>query len=217
MYKIYINSIPVFLTDTTVSTEDLRDRFNLLRIPYAYVYTSKKELSDFLDTLDHTLSIKAVHIRHDDIEELRKILFSFFKVLMAAGGVAINEQNDVLMIFRKGKWDLPKGKVENDEMIEQGALREMEEETGLKGLTIERKIKFFEGMQDCTIHTYWENGSRLIKLTYWFVMASRGLQDVVPQKEEGITRAIWVPKDDMATCFKNCWASVKDVIEASGW
>ena len=55
--------------------------------------------------------------------------------MIAGGGKVYNPKNEILFIFRNGKWDLPKGKAEAKETINLTALREVEEETGITGLS----------------------------------------------------------------------------------
>ncbi len=73
-----------------------------------------------------------------DLEKLKKAFFKLFKPVTAAGGLVENEKGEVLLIFRRGKWDLPKGKLDPGETIEQCAVREVEEETGLKNIELKK-------------------------------------------------------------------------------
>ena len=92
-----------------------------------------------------------------------KTLKSKIPVAKAGGGLVFNADGDVLFIFRNGKWDLPKGKAERKETIEETSIREVEEETGVKGLEIKKLL-------DTTYHIFKRNGRYKIKITYWFEM-----------------------------------------------
>ncbi len=114
--------------------------------------------------------------------------------MKAAGGVIIRQshgseriQREVLLIRRNGVWDLPKGKLESGESIDECAIREVEEETGVKPLQLLQPL--------CeTFHTYREDGTDIEKSTQWYLMSAEqedAFQDMVPQREAGITELRW--------------------------
>lgn len=108
------------------------------------------------------------------------------KEIVAGGGVVYRQRNqltEVLLIHRRSVWDLPKGKIEPDESIEQGALREVNEETGCGDLRIKFPLGFTE-------HKYLENGNYLRKKTWWFAIESRK-QELIPQQSEQIDALQW--------------------------
>src|SRR4051812_36809134 len=107
------------------------------------------------------------------------------KVIMAAGGVVENEKGELLLIFRKKHWDLPKGKLDEGETIEQCAIREVMEETGLKNI-------FLGELIDVTVHQYEENGDTITKKTAWYKMKGSSLDNLTPQTEEHIEEIKWV-------------------------
>ncbi len=143
---------------------------------------------------------------NEDLNKLKKAFFKHFKPVTAAGGLVENEKGEVLLIFRKGKWDLPKGKLDKGETIEQCAVREVEEETGLKDIVLKKLITI-------TYHTYDEFGKHILKDSHWYNMNVNGKQTIVPQTKEGITEIRWVKKKDLKDYFKNIFPSVKDVLE----
>ena len=112
-------------------------------------------------------------------------------LIKAAGGVVYNDNGQLLMIFRNGKWDLPKGKLEENEGIKECAIREVEEESGVRGLYITQKLID-------TYHTYELNGRKILKKTCWFEMRSSFNGILKPQIKEGITTACWVNKKDVS-------------------
>ncbi len=117
--------------------------------------------------------------------DFEKILQKF-TYIRAAGGWVINKNGEVLMIFRRGKWDLPKGKVENGELDEQAALREVWEETGIKAEIIDNQFI-------SVWHTYEMNGLQMLKETRWFRMTATTDQHLKPQTEEDIEFTGWEP------------------------
>lgn len=132
--------------------------------------------------------------------------FKKFSFIEASGGI-IEFQNKFLMIFRLGKWDFPKGKIEANESAEEAAIRESIEECGLQGnLKITSKLK-------STFHCYQLNGKDILKKTHWFFMEYKGPLTVIPQVEENIETVRWVSKKEL---IKNCntsYASLKDLCE----
>tara|TARA_Y100001954_G_scaffold59638_1_gene64622 strand:+ start:2697 stop:3170 length:474 start_codon:yes stop_codon:yes gene_type:complete len=132
---------------------------------------------------------------------------SNFKVIEAAGGLVFNEQNKILMIFRNGKWDLPKGKIEFGESTEDAAIREVEEECGIDNLKIDNKLIN-------TYHTYNLNGFNILKKTYWFKISSSSTKNPKPQISEGITKVEWCDNKRVSICMRNTYGTIKDVIKS---
>ena len=114
------------------------------------------------------------------------------KIIKAGGGLVRNGEGELLLIFRRGKWDLPKGKLDEGESIEACALREVEEETGVKHLALGELISV-------TWHEYFDKwvGEDVIKETHWFKMDVAGVPALVPQTEEDITAIEWTKKSDL--------------------
>jgi len=129
-----------------------------------------------------------------------------YSLIEAAGGLVYNSDNQLLMIFRNGKWDLPKGKLEIDENIKECAIREVEEECGISGLSIINALKD-------TYHTYEINGKKILKRTFWFVMNSNYKGNLIPQTEEGITKVIWVDKQDIAEKLENSFGNINELLK----
>ena len=129
-----------------------------------------------------------------------------YMLIEAAGGLVYNDKNQLLMIFRNGKWDLPKGKLEVGENIEQCAIREVEEECGVSGLIIMKQLQE-------TYHTYEINGEKILKCTYWFKMKSSFKDNLVPQTEEGITAVVWVNEADIAKKLENSFGNIVELLK----
>ena len=115
-----------------------------------------------------------------------------------------NDKNQLLMIFRNEKWDLPKGKLELNENIKECAIREVEEECGISGLSISH------AMQD-TYHTYVQNGEKILKQTSWFEIQSSFKGNLVPQTKEGITKVEWVNKEGIAKKLEDSYGNIKEL------
>lgn len=140
-------------------------------------------------------------------KELFQSIRKKLTVIKAAGGLVENSKGEFLFIFRNKKWDLPKGKVEKNEKIKITAVREVEEECGVKIEKREQRL--------CkTYHIYELNGKVILKRTTWYKMKVKGAPKLIPQKEEGITTASWVNKAGIQTKIKNTYPLILDVLAA---
>lgn len=129
-------------------------------------------------------------------------------IIIAAGGLVWNENNELLMIFRQGKWDLPKGKLDDGETIEECAVREVVEETGL----LEVKIGSFIGI---TQHEYYDTyiHQEAVKESHWYAMKARSNQSFVPQTDEDITEIQWVSVKSIQQHLKNSYLNIELIIK----
>ncbi|MGB4013633.1 MAG: NUDIX domain-containing protein [Bacteroidales bacterium] len=127
-------------------------------------------------------------------------LCNSFQVVPAAGGLVTNPQGDLLMIYRYGKWDLPKGKQEDGESLKETALREVAEETGTKPLQL------INDTCNKTYHCYHYMGENVLKMTAWYRMT--GCSSLMPQTEEGIEKVEWVPRHRLEERLNCCFASI---------
>lgn len=127
------------------------------------------------------------------------------KVIMAAGGVVKNEKGELLLIYRKKHWDLPKGKLDGDESLEECALREVSEETGLRDVRLGSFV-------DTTLHQYDEGGELVTKKTAWYAMDASSANELVPQTEEEIEDLCWVSPGDLAPYLENSYPNIVHVI-----
>jgi ADP-ribose pyrophosphatase YjhB (NUDIX family) len=132
---------------------------------------------------------------------------SLFKHIKAAGGIVRNSAKEVLFIKRLGVWDLPKGKLLKIENSDDGALREVTEETGLNKLRIMKKLP-------STFHIYTNrNGKEILKETFWFEMYCDEHQTLVPQLEEDITDVKWFSQTDLDIPVQNTYASLRHLLK----
>ena len=157
----------------------------------------------------HTVfsSNHALQIPNDEWDEFCRC----HTIVEAAGGLVQNSCGEYLMIFRNGRWDLPKGKREADETMEQTALREVEEECSIDRLTLLKPLTV-------TYHTYALQGVDILKPTQWYAMRYEGSESVFkPQAEEGIELAKFISVAEIRReCFKNCHSSIQAVFAKVG-
>lgn len=133
-------------------------------------------------------------------------IIEHFPLIEAAGGLVIDKNQNILFIFRNGKWDLPKGKVEDGENIRDAAMREVEEECGISGLAIIEKLP-------PTYHTYTLKNQRVLKITHWYTMTSSNCNDLRPQVSENITDIKWLKREDLPMVFANTYGSIVETIQ----
>ncbi|MCC6186033.1 MAG: NUDIX domain-containing protein [Chitinophagaceae bacterium] len=195
--KIYYNNKPLVLASEQ-PTHTQYEGYELISGANA------KNFDDALKMLDKH-SCKGILIIEPDRELLEKELLWAFYPLHSGGGVVLNENGDVLMIFRRGRWDLPKGKLDEGEDIEQCAVREVIEETGLKTVTIKSKI--------CnTLHIYPLSGKLILKYTAWYIMQGVAGEALLPQAEENIEKAMWVKPSEIPQLLENSFETIGDVL-----
>lgn len=129
------------------------------------------------------------------------------KTIVAGGGLVQNEQGELLMMYRRGKWDLPKGKLDEGETIEACAIREVMEETGVINIEL-------GGLIDIGHHDYYDRylQEEVIKETHWFAMKAKGEQTPVPQTEEDITAIKWVSGAELETCLEDSYPNVVELV-----
>jgi mutator protein MutT len=199
--KIYFGDKPVFLcNEITAEIHEYMHHPDAVFIDEISVPAIKSLLHEIVKEEFH-----AGIVWNQDLEKLKKVFFKQFTTVTAAGGVVENEKGEVLLIFRRGKWDLPKGKLDKGETIEQCAVREVEEETGLKDIKLNKLITV-------TYHTYDEFGKHILKDSHWYNMKVSGQQTTTPQTEEQIEEIKWVKKKELKNYFENTFPSVKDVL-----
>ena len=136
-------------------------------------------------------------------------IFEDLELIEAAGGVVMNAQDEYLFIFRRDKWDLPKGKIDEGESPAKAAVREVEEECGLK-------IDDLGELLSETYHVYALNGQLILKKTYWYRMRVHGVPELVPQVEEEITQAVWLSKAELEQIKANTYPLILDVMQEGG-
>ncbi|MCF8346038.1 MAG: NUDIX domain-containing protein [Bacteroidales bacterium] len=198
MYKVFFKDRTVYFGD---DFSKVFGRNNGL----FYKYNNIQELTELIHAFHDLTRINKLFIFHNDILSLFEDFKACFSYIDAAGGLVMRSDGKFLVIKRDGLWDLPKGKIETGESVEAAALREVEEETGLKGLKITQPVL-------STYHTYQITDELTLKKTKWFKMHYAGDADPVPQKEENISEIQWVDAGKTDFIRKNTYASVLDVL-----
>lgn len=139
-----------------------------------------------------------------DKKALKDFIKSRFSIVKAAGGIVSKKEN-ILLIFRLGKWDFPKGKFDKGETPEECAKREVEEETNVK-------VKL--GPHICnTWHTYTQNRKSILKKTYWYAMESVNDSGMKPQEDEGIEEIRWLSEADAKIALINSYPSMRQLFK----
>ena len=193
MQKIFVGNKPIILT-TEVNKE----------INFKNFLIDSVGIEKILSTLKKD-KFEAVHLIGSDLNRMLKIFLKFLPNVIAGGGKVVNPSGQILFIFRNGKWDLPKGKSESRETIDQTALREVKEETGIKGLHITKPLEI-------TYHIFKRNNKYQIKKTYWFEMFSDYKGDLKPQLSEGITKVKWIDPKKLKKVKKNIYANIEGLL-----
>lgn len=179
MYKVFINNKPVVFTEENYLTSDFQVGEVVLQ------YRTKSDFDKLFDLAYSLNDRKRIYFVTHNLAQTWNDFVNLFKEIHAGGGIVTNSASRLLMIFRKGFWDLPKGKIEKGETVEAGALREVCEETGICNLSIQE-------LAEETWHTYVQNKKHFLKRTSWFKMSANGNEPLSIQRSEGITEAKWV-------------------------
>lgn len=199
--KIHINEKILYLCDTLdPALEELLHHPETIFIDQLDTHSVKAMLKEL--TLPE---ISTGVFLHSDLGDLKAAVFKKFDVIKAAGGLVTNENKELLFIYRRGFWDLPKGKRDDGETMEACALREVQEETGLKQVTLIAPLL-------CTYHTYHQGTHHILKESHWYTMVSSVHEKLVPQTEEDISEIKWVPATALEPFKKAAYPSIADVL-----
>jgi 8-oxo-dGTP pyrophosphatase MutT (NUDIX family) len=202
MQKIYFNHKPLFICSTITPEIDeylhqgttiFIDEFN------------KHTVETIIEEMQRP-EINAGVFLHGDEEEVLDAIKQNLTLVKAAGGLVQVIGEQFLLIYRRGKWDLPKGKLDEGEDLKTCAVREVEEETGIRNVNIQDLLSI-------TYHTYYENGLFILKETHWFLMSTDRVQPFIPQINEDIEKCEWVKIDGLAPYMENTHPSVLEVVK----
>ena len=194
MYKVFVNDKPLFLTNQIFKETN----FQLFLL----------ESVDFKQLIVKYFQnkIQEAYLYHPDEKEIMKVLKTKIPVNKAGGGLVYNKNGEVLFIFRNGKWDLPKGGTNKGEEMEETAMREVEEETGVNELSISKKLQK-------TYHIFKRNGVYKLKITHWFEMHCTYDGIPVGQADEGIEKVEWKNPTQIQEALKNSYENIKLLFE----
>jgi len=203
--KIHFGNKPVFLCDER--TPDIEE---ILHHPDA-IYLDELS-SQGIKSMLHEIKKPEFHAgiyQDSNLENLKKAFWKHFTIIQAAGGLVRNKRNESLFIYRRGHWDLPKGKLDPGETLPECALREVREETAIHAITA--------GPLICvTYHTYEEYGKNILKESYWYAMKTEADEIPVPQTEEDITEIAWLSDEKMESILPLAYPSIREVMAKAG-
>lgn len=196
MYKVFLRDKVICFAapDVVVSPGDIIFE----NLPLADI---QKVLSDIDKDPLHTV----FWFLHEASEQYFINFYTRMKIVAAAGGAVINEKKEMLFIYRRGHWDLPKGKIDFGETEEQAAVREVQEETGVPMMSIIKRLK-------PTFHVYTIGHEWILKETHWFLMNASSYSNLKPQAEEGISEIKWIAADQLPAMSQKVFLSLKNVV-----
>lgn len=192
MYKVFYSEKVLILSERPLSEMK------------SLKYSNEGQFEEALAILRNT-EIHEFNIYYHNLNKLWGRFKAYFDYLEAAGGVVKNKEDKILFIYRLNKWDLPKGKVEKGETTEIAAVREVEEECGIRHLIRKELIT-------TTYHIYFQ-GNLKLKATYWYRMNYGGEENLIPQNEEGITLAEWKNRDEIPKVLTNTYENIRLVMD----
>ncbi len=195
MYKIFFNNRAIYIGDRA---ESVNFRGKL------HQWQTSDSMVNIIN--DFELCNEDFFIISEHYEKLFELLKAEYTFIRAAGGVVFNKEQQILAIFRLGKWDLPKGKVEDNETVEQAAIREVEEECGITDVVIKKPLTI-------TYHTYTMFGKKWLKETHWYSMFYTGSETLTPQTEEDIEKVVWLDALQLETFKRNTYNSILEVLK----
>ena len=197
MYEVFVNERPLILTD------------RILKAPEEeYFMMNGDSVLSAVDALRKNKLQRAI-IYHPNLEEIVNKFAEKIPKVVAAGGVVTNPKGKVLFIYRNDKWDLPKGVQKKKESLEECAIREVEEETGVRGLKIENFLR-------TTYHVFKRNGKYRLKEVHWYAMRTKYAGKLKGEKSEGIVKVKWKGPHKIQKALKNSYINIRILFEPQG-
>jgi len=190
MYKVFVKDVPIIL-----STEKFIGK------QYTSIPLKLARFKKIIKKINNG-ELLYVNLYHKNEEKLERFLRKKLPVVEAAGGLVYNNKREILFIYRKKKWDLPKGGIEKNESHQEAAVREVEEETGVKDLQVKRYI-------NKTFHVFKRGGKFKLKVTYWFEMFTTYDGPFVPQEKEGIEKVRWKNFEKSQKALRESYENIK--------
>ena len=190
MYKVFVNDNPIILTDSDEFSEGFKvfnfDEINIIK------WVEKLLLEENI----------AIILKCESLKNKWNEFKNLFNIEVAAGGKVLNDQNEVLFIFRNGKWDLPKGKLEQNESLAVCAVREVQEECGINNISLINAL-------DTTYHIFKRDNTLFLKITHWFLMKTNFNGELKPQLNEGIEKAMFKNEIEIENALKNTYKNIQ--------
>jgi ADP-ribose pyrophosphatase YjhB (NUDIX family) len=198
MYKVFVNDAPLVLTNKLSET-----------VNGEYFPLNGTAINTAIDALAKK-KLPAAYIYHPNHEEILKKFTKKIPLEVAAGGVVTNKEGKVLFIYRNDKWDLPKGRLDKGETLEECAIREVAEETGVEGLKIENYLK-------TTYHVFKKRGKYMLKEVHWYAMKTSYKGKLVGQKSENIEKVKWKGPHKIKKALENSYTNIKSLFEVDSF
>ena len=214
--NVFINDIPLILKKA--SEKVYKHEYDLI-LKSSEHFTSKDLVGDVLIKDADALLIDRL-VRLMEVKKLKKLrsltlvtdkkkrliehLKDQFKIVKAAGGLVVKD-GKILMMYRLGVWDLPKGKLDKKEKVKEGAVREVEEECNIKVEVLEKLPK--------TWHSYAYKGKKILKKTSWFLMSCSDDSLMKPQAEEFIEEVRWMTPEEVLSVLPNAYTSIAFIVQ----
>ncbi|GIJ92936.1 NUDIX hydrolase [Capnocytophaga stomatis] len=194
MYEIFANDKSIILTNVEENINNVK------------FFRLKDVTIDFIMSELNKKGVEKIYLYHPKEEKLLKKFKKKLSVIKAGGGIVTNKKGEILMMKRRGKWDLPKGKKEKGENIAVCALREVEEETGVKKLNLMR-------FRTITYHIFKQDGQYFLKETYWYDMETKYKGVLKAQIEEDIEMVCWKKPNEAKELIKKSYKNIQKIFE----
>ena len=212
--NLFINDTPFFLLRSLDVAKPLKHKIildgsdvsALKNLSGAVIITdvsTEKAIAFLKELMENHYEDVSFRILPDYYNQTKSLVKREFKIIDAAGGVVINKKNKKLLIYRLKKWDLPKGKLDKGESFKTTALREVEEETGVK-------VKLKNSITT-TWHTYTIKDKPILKRNKWYSMDCIDDTNMKPQKGENIEKVVWMDDDEASMVMKKSYRSIRYV------
>jgi 8-oxo-dGTP pyrophosphatase MutT (NUDIX family) len=206
MYKVFLNDREIVIAEPAY--QNMFQQFEV-----AETIKTADEVKTWFDKFGGKTKGSTIIYQENPEEFIKSVFSQAFTQIEAAGGI-VKRNNQFLFIFRNGKWDLPKGKLDTGETPEKAAIREVEEECGIQGHQIVKKVP-------PTWHIYqstWQDsaGEWILKKTHWFEMDYTGTKNGTPETGENISEIRWFGKEDFGLILQNTYSNLKSIIHLYG-
>lgn len=198
MYKVFVNDAPLVLTNKLSET-----------VNGEYFPLNGTAINTAIDALAKK-KLASAYIYHPNHEEILKKFTKKIPLEVAAGGVVTNKEGKVLFIYRNDKWDLPKGRLDKGETLEECAIREVAEETGVEGLKIENYLR-------TTYHVFKKKGKYMLKEVHWYAMQTSYKGKLVGQKSENIEKVKWKGPEKIKKALENSYTNIRSLFEVDNF
>jgi 8-oxo-dGTP pyrophosphatase MutT (NUDIX family) len=197
MINIFYNYSKIVLSEKELNLN------NSTKIRFSDKISLKKSIFSFLNSETNQI----LNIFGNNEKYIFDYLLKEFKYIIAAGGVVSNDNQDILLIYKRNMWDLPKGKIDKGETPENAAIREVSEECGISinNLMIKEAL-------ESTFHIYFDKNKYYLKETKWFLMKTIKDEELSPQIEEGITKITWKNKSEIHQIINSIYPSLQNIL-----